>query len=527
MSLKDNTESSARSFESSLYKTGVQLLYSNQPADAALLLRRVVNTPDIDPMCHLFYGRALRQINNLNYARNKYNNLSQLYKDCRIAGNKPATKSSPIIMTDLIALQQKTPFLIFGDDKYANDIERLLIKFKRVDNYAGRITRNSFSQYKEEMFHNRYVIVAGSLWADDVDFLVANGVQYENIIIFIMPVGNVWGYHNVFINDLDLLRVSDDGNSWEISLSDFHALFLRRKEAMSGLSPLNANQQGNDSVSITIYKKDIVNKSISDQFVNDQVVYATRVFDRDGFYSSYHDAMKSNQNNSRIIEDRFSNKTSKNLYTSLFRYQYHEMIMYYANICFRKFQYSDYVDIRDGDVIINCGVENGFEIPFFAAMVGRTGQIHCIDPFGFQYLDDYVKPTVKYFDEVVINHEVALMDYTGQVTWKIAGEDRSFPCVTFEHFVESMGLDRVDLIKLDLEGTESVLLRSLLQMCKSFQCQLAISIYHSMQQYFDIPMFFMNNLADYSFYLDHYSFGRYETILYVIPESRKRQIKGK
>jgi len=52
---------------------------------------------------------------------------------------------------------------------------------------------------------------------------------------------------------------------------------------------------------------------------------------------------------------------------------------------------------------------------------------------------------------------------------------------------------------------------------KKYRPQLALSIYHDADDFWDIPNMIIDNLPEYDFYLDTYSFERWETILYGVP----------
>ena len=94
----------------------------------------------------------------------------------------------------------------------------------------------------------------------------------------------------------------------------------------------------------------------------------------------------------------------------------------------------------------------------------------------------------------------------------------AFPCLTMDQLVEEQGFERLDLIKLDLEGAESKMLTKSMDTIRRFRPQLAISIYHFTFDFWNIPLFFMRLCEDYTFHVEVYSFERWETILYAIPK---------
>jgi hypothetical protein len=78
------------------------------------------------------------------------------------------------------------------------------------------------------------------------------------------------------------------------------------------------------------------------------------------------------------------------------------------------------------------------------------------------------------------------------------------------------------------EGAERYMSKDLIKICDKFRPQLAISIYHTnyeenkfkLTDLVDIPFELIQNLKDYDFYVGHYSYERWEMILYCIPKKK-------
>ena len=70
---------------------------------------------------------------------------------------------------------------------------------------------------------------------------------------------------------------------------------------------------------------------------------------------------------------------------------------------------------------------------------------------------------------------------------------------------------------MDIENSEMNAVKGALKTIVTQRPQLAISIYHSAEQFLDIPVFLAQNLNNYIFRLGHYSACKLETVLYAIP----------
>ena len=70
---------------------------------------------------------------------------------------------------------------------------------------------------------------------------------------------------------------------------------------------------------------------------------------------------------------------------------------------------------------------------------------------------------------------------------------------------------------MDIEGAEYYALKGGLKVIKRDRPCLAISIYHSLEDYYRIPEMLMEELKNYAFIVRHHSFVFSETVLYCIP----------
>lgn len=80
--------------------------------------------------------------------------------------------------------------------------------------------------------------------------------------------------------------------------------------------------------------------------------------------------------------------------------------------------------------------------------------------------------------------------------------------------------EKIDLLKMDIEGAELPALKGAETLMLTSRPILAISVYHSLDDFVDIPLYLQALLADYSFFLKHHSSGIGETVLYGIPKER-------
>lgn len=80
--------------------------------------------------------------------------------------------------------------------------------------------------------------------------------------------------------------------------------------------------------------------------------------------------------------------------------------------------------------------------------------------------------------------------------------------------------EKVDFIKLDIEGAEQDALKGAKQTIINYHPILAICIYHKAQDWYKIPQIILSYNKDYKIYLRHYMEGIYETVMYFIPSNK-------
>jgi hypothetical protein len=77
----------------------------------------------------------------------------------------------------------------------------------------------------------------------------------------------------------------------------------------------------------------------------------------------------------------------------------------------------------------------------------------------------------------------------------------------------------VDFIKMDIEGAELPALKGAVETIKKFKPQLAIAIYHNMEDFTAIPKWIKGLGLGYQLYLGHYTIHGEETVIFAKPSA--------
>ncbi len=99
----------------------------------------------------------------------------------------------------------------------------------------------------------------------------------------------------------------------------------------------------------------------------------------------------------------------------------------------------------------------------------------------------------------------------------IYGDGLEIEAVSIDSFTSEREI-KVDFIKLDVEGTEIEVLKGAVKTIKNCRPQIAISIYHTKEHFYEIPLILKELCPDYVFKIARYSNDTAETILYAIPK---------
>ncbi len=197
--------------------------------------------------------------------------------------------------------------------------------------------------------------------------------------------------------------------------------------------------------------------------------------------------------------------------------------------------YTSYINYDAIEVILEGGMFNGLNTIIFKKLFKNLKKIYAFELI----YDDVKNKTIAHIIDSMMELEIvkyAMWDKQEQLefienvnapyssgvtpTWNRNNSERKIlvDAISIDEFVESRSLEKVDFIKMDIEGAELKALKGGSNSLVKFRPQLAISIYHSNNDMLDIPLYLNDLLKDYVFKIGQYSPDNDETILYAIPK---------
>ncbi len=187
-----------------------------------------------------------------------------------------------------------------------------------------------------------------------------------------------------------------------------------------------------------------------------------------------------------------------------------------------------------GDYVIDGGACWGDSTLYFANEIGKTGRV-----YSFEFVPENLEVLNKNID---LNEELkSNINVVKNALWSSSGEILKFSyngpgtsvdnqtenqdsvevkSIKIDDFVESNNIPKIDFIKFDIEGAELNALKGATKTIKKYKPKLAISIYHKLEDFYDIPELISLLKLNYKFYLGHSTTYGEETVLFCKADSK-------
>lgn len=187
------------------------------------------------------------------------------------------------------------------------------------------------------------------------------------------------------------------------------------------------------------------------------------------------------------------------------------------------------IGVRPGDVVIDLGGGWGDTALYFAHQAGPAGRV-----YSFECMPE---------NQAIFRRNLELNpDLASRITlvpaaaWSASGETIRFTgggpssrvhgegsvtasvsSLAVDDFVRDQRLDRVDVIKMDIEGSEARALAGARQTIVRYRPELAVALYHRDDDFVEIPAGIREAGVNYDVFLDHFTIYDEETVLFAQP----------
>lgn len=203
----------------------------------------------------------------------------------------------------------------------------------------------------------------------------------------------------------------------------------------------------------------------------------------------------------------------------------------FINFGLKQYEYSRgpvLCKVDPGDYVIDGGSCFGDTALYFANQAGPKGKV-----FAFEFIPDNLRilqtnlginPKLKKNIKVIKsplwsspNDNLFVVEYGPASTVSRRRPDKyDFKVATqsIDNYIKTQNIEKVDFIKLDIEGAELECLKGAKETILKFQPKLAICLYHNIDHFVSIPKYIHELLPEYDLFIDHYTIHLGETVMY-------------
>jgi FkbM family methyltransferase len=176
-----------------------------------------------------------------------------------------------------------------------------------------------------------------------------------------------------------------------------------------------------------------------------------------------------------------------------------------------------------GDIVISGGAFHGETSVWFADKVKATGRVYAFEPSEQNRKNLLQNISMNGLEQIIIPVPCALYNENKMVN--LAGEGNcsgittdgntfDTRAITLDTFMDEQGLEKIDFIKMDIEGAERSALRGAEQTIITYKPKLAICVYHLTDDLLDIATYIQSLVPEYKIYLSHKNEWWPETVLF-------------
>jgi len=190
------------------------------------------------------------------------------------------------------------------------------------------------------------------------------------------------------------------------------------------------------------------------------------------------------------------------------------------------------VEVKEGDVVLDCGGCYGDTAMYFAHLAGSSGRVYSFEfvPSNLELwqrnvdMNPHLKQRIQLVKAPVWSESGKPLFIEGSgpgsrvVAETKASDALEVKTISIDDMVREQKLDTVNFIKMDIEGAELAALRGAVTAIRRFRPKLAISVYHNLEDFWTIPQFLSSLEIGYRFYLRHFTIHAEETVLFAVPE---------
>ena len=230
----------------------------------------------------------------------------------------------------------------------------------------------------------------------------------------------------------------------------------------------------------------------------------------------------SNYDKYNLIFNILNDDLSREIFNDLIRYRltadYNYMRKYSIRLNDQYFE--KFLGDLKGSIFVDCGGFDGDTTEEFCKRYPEYKKVFLFEPS--QKNIESAKKRLKEIRDINII-KLGVSDESGILSFNPNSGSASSISEDGSDFINVTTLDEfiqepVSFIKMDLEGWELPALKGASNQIEDNSPILAISVYHSISDFWKIPEFILDKNGKYNIYLRHYTEGWSETVMYFLPK---------
>ena len=189
-----------------------------------------------------------------------------------------------------------------------------------------------------------------------------------------------------------------------------------------------------------------------------------------------------------------------------------------------QYNVKDIFEVSGDSVVFDIGAWKGDTAYFFSKKCNDNAKIYAFEPDAnafetLKVMKEKYKLNNILLENVLFSNKNETIDFVSMTPNTPAVKMNA---VTVDEFVESNNIEKIDYLKMDVEGAEKHILEGAINTIKKFRPSLAIAVYHGgelfMEDFYKVPVFIKKITENYKYYIRTFSPWGGETILFCIPK---------
>ncbi len=202
----------------------------------------------------------------------------------------------------------------------------------------------------------------------------------------------------------------------------------------------------------------------------------------------------------------------------------------YTDFVLKQYEYNignTEIQVNEGDTVIDGGGCWGDTALFFSHHAGKSGRV---------YSFEFIPGNISIFNKnTALNPNHKNIEILENPLWSVSDKKMFFvddgpaskvffekpdeysgktQTMAIDDFIQQHNIEKLDFIKLDIEGAELEALKGAKNTLLKHRPKLAIALYHDVKDFFRIPQFLNELHLGYKFFIDHFTIHHEETILF-------------